>query len=274
MKTIQFQNLNGINFDIHKIIIIDHVWQQDDSFDMPEEGRPDNGIMFLSDCEFEYIDSDGVVYDRAVRNNIVYSPIGSKYSCRFKVPEHVGRLITDYLINFRLFDESGEELRLADDRMIILPENPRYYADSFSRISSMGRRGLLSQPRIKGLLYNLLSDLALELQKNEIMTRRYASIYPAIKYIRTTSLAELNAADLADQCHLSQSCFRRLFREYTGMPPLEYINHMKISQAKIRLQSGLLSVSEVAESLGFSDVSYFSRFYKKATGHSPSEDMN
>ena len=57
------------------------------------------------------------------------------------------------------------------------------------------------------------------------------------------------------------------------MPPLEYINRMKISQAKAKLASGLMSVGEVAESLGYSDASYFSRYYKKLTGKSPSDDI-
>lgn len=274
MKTIQFQDLVSTEFDIHDIIIINHAWRPGESYAIPSDGRPDNGLMFLSDIDIDYVTPDGRIFDRAKRNNIVYCPIGSKYICRFNVPKSIPNGgTTDYLINFRLFDANGEEFRLSDDRLSILPDNPKYYLESFSRIDSIGRKGLLSPPRIKGMMYNLLCDIALGMQKRDIMTRRFASIYPAIKYIRSTDIAEIDVEGLAAQCHLSKSGFRRLFREYTGMAPLEYVNHMKAAQAKARLKSGVMTVAEVAESLGFSDPSYFSRFYRRATGRRPSEDL-
>ncbi|MCI8387833.1 MAG: helix-turn-helix transcriptional regulator [Clostridiales bacterium] len=274
IKTIQFQDLNSISFDIHDIIIIDHHWEAGETFTTPDGGRPDNGIMFINDVEFEYIDESGNIYDRAIRNDIVYTPKLSEYNCHFDITgSHKTERTSDYLINFLVYGENGEELRFADDKMIITPKNPQYYHDSFNRIDSLGRRGLTTNPQIKSMLYGLLSDIAFELQRKELMTRRYAAIYPAVKYLRTTDLAKIDTSCLAKLCHLSESGFRRLFREYYGMPPLEYLNYLKVSQARMWLNSGELSVADVAESLGFSDASYFSRFYKKATGHSPREDM-
>lgn len=274
MKTIQFKELHKIEFDIHKIIIIHHFWQDGDTFTFPAEGRPDNGIIFLSDCYFEYLTDNGAVYDHAPRNSIVYAPKGSSYTCRFNTS---GRQFgdaesADYLINFILTDESGEEFVLADDRMTILTDKAKYYYESFVHIDSLGRKGLSPSARIKAMLYDLLCDISLDLQKSDIMSRSHASIYPAIRYIRNTNLADIDTASLAERCHISPSCFRRLFRDYTGMAPLEYVNHLKIKQAQKMLQSGALTVAETAESLGYADASYFSRFYKKITGHSPGAD--
>ena len=127
MKTIQFQDLVSTEFDIHDIIIINHAWRPDESYAIPSDGRPDNGLMFLSDIDIDYVTPDGRVFDRAKRNNIVYCPIGSKYICRFNVPKSIPNGgTTDYLINFRLFDANGEEFRLSDDRLSILPDNPKY----------------------------------------------------------------------------------------------------------------------------------------------------
>ncbi|MGM9624459.1 MAG: helix-turn-helix domain-containing protein, partial [Eubacteriales bacterium] len=234
-----------------------------------------NGIMFLTDCEFEYTRSDGSVFERAGKNQIIYSPIGSEYSCRFIVPEKCpADYVSDYLINFRLYSEkNGEEFRLADDRLILTPENPGKYIDSFAKISSLQRKGYMMRPKIKGLIYELLCDISLELQKSDLMNHRYAAILPAIRYIRATDLAEINISGLAQLCHLSESCFRRLFTAYFGKPPLKYINELRIAQAEERLRSGMMTVSEVAESLGFSDASYFSRFYKKETGRSPRSEL-
>jgi AraC-like DNA-binding protein len=279
VKTVQFKDLNTISFDIHNIILVNHNWRNGESFRTPEGGRPDNGIMFITDCEFVY-PSDGAVKASAKRGDIVYSPKFSEYSCRFIVPDNVPKDHTsDYLINFTVFEESskpdkiGDEIRFSDENLIISPENPNYFRESFKMIDSLGRRGYYPSARIKGLLYNLLYDISLELQKNDIMSRRFAPIYPAIRHIRTTDLAKIEVSQLAELCHLSSSCFRRLFGEYAGMSPLEYINRLKVSQARLKLQSGVMNVAEVAESLGFSDASYFSRFYKKATGCCPSDEI-
>lgn len=274
MKTVPLSELHRLDFDIRSIIIHSQRWESGQSYTISRDGRPDNGILFMADCEFEYLSEDGRVIGHARPGNIVYAPRGSQYTCRFHpcIDTRKSGYVSDYLINFLLFDESGEEFRLADDRLIIQPDNTRYYLESFRRIDSLGRKGLSPSARIKAMLYDLLCDLSLELQKNDIMSRSFAAIYPAIEYIRSTDLAEIDTSTLAARCHISDSGFRRLFSEYTGMPPLAYVNHLKLKQARAKLQSGTLTVSEIAESLGFSDASYFSRFYKKATGHSPTED--
>lgn len=274
MKTIQFRELCEVEFDIRNIIIMNHYWQTGEEYVIDPNGRSDNGLMFLCDCDFEYVNESGEVVGRAERGSIVYSPIGSTYTCRFVVSDsHNPSAPCDYLVNFLLQTESGEPFRLSDDRMLIRPRKSGYFCDKFRELTSFENRSFASRWKIKSLLYELLGELSLELCDRDILTRRLAPLFPAIEYIRSTDISKLDASSLAERCHLSRSCFARLFREYTGMPPLEYINRMKISQAKAKLASGLMSVGEVAESLGYSDASYFSRYYKKLTGKSPSDDI-
>lgn len=275
MKTIQFKDLINVSFDIHNIVAMDQHWEVGEKYSMPPNGRPDNGIMFLYDCEFEYIDKGAAPFKRAVRNQMVYSPVGAEYTCGFALAEnYTYDKVADYLINFQLYEEkTREEFRLSDDRLLITPENPRKFLDKFEQIASLQSKGTLLRPRIKGLLYDLLCSISLELQKSDLMTRRFAPIYPAIKYLRTTDITELDVSGLASLCHLSESCFRRLFSEYFGKPPHKYINELRVAKATELLMSGLMTVTEVAEVCGFSDVSYFSRFYKRETGRSPKEDI-
>jgi len=276
MNIVPFDELYKHNFDLHKIIIIGHHWRDGEVFPIPKSGRVDNGIMFLSECSFEYITPDGEVYENAPRESIVYSPKGSKYICRFNTgkKEYSDNKITDFLINFILTDENGSELVLSDDRMIISTEKVKYYYESFARIYAIGKKGISPPARIKALLYDLLCDISMDLQKSNMINCRYASIYPAVDYIGKTNLADIDVSALHKLCHISPSYFRKLFREYTGMAPLKYINHLKIKQAQKMLQSGVLNVTEVAQSLGYTDAMYFSRFYKKIIGHCPSEDRS
>lgn len=67
---------------------------------------------------------------------------------------------------------------------------------------------------------------------------------------------------------------RRLFREQMGKTPHEYLMHLRLKTAKKFLNARGVSnhsVSEIATMVGFNDVGYFSRAFKKATGIAPSD---
>jgi len=55
-----------------------------------------------------------------------------------------------------------------------------------------------------------------------------------------------------------------------GKTPHQYINRLKIAKAKEALQNNDLSISEVSDLFGFSDLAVFSKVFKKAYGHPPS----
>ena len=74
----------------------------------------------------------------------------------------------------------------------------------------------------------------------------------------------------ASFCNMSTSRFSHMFKQNKGITPLEYIINIRISKAKDLLISGVsLSMSEVAELVGFSNQNYFGRVFKKVEGISP-----
>ena len=75
--------------------------------------------------------------------------------------------------------------------------------------------------------------------------------------------------DYVKRCNMSEVNFRRLFKEYTGMSPIEYRNNIRLINAKNKLQSDEYNVSETAELCGFSNLSFFIRLYKKKYGCTP-----
>lgn len=64
------------------------------------------------------------------------------------------------------------------------------------------------------------------------------------------------------------------FKEEYGITLLSYIDQLKIKEAKKLLQEQKLSITDIAEKLGFNSIHYFSRHFKKHTSMSPSEYMN
>jgi len=81
----------------------------------------------------------------------------------------------------------------------------------------------------------------------------------------------LNIRDLASQSGLSERSFHRRFRQATGLPPLQYMQKMRIELAQDLLQNSNLTVEEIGQQCGYTDSSYFCRLFKNHCTSSPGE---
>ncbi len=75
--------------------------------------------------------------------------------------------------------------------------------------------------------------------------------------------------EYAEMCGVSKSHFIRLFHKSIGMPPQKYRAAVAIREARHLLKSN--SVTSTASILGYTDVFYFSRVFKKFVGISPND---
>ncbi|MNI06603.1 HTH-type transcriptional activator Btr [compost metagenome] len=74
---------------------------------------------------------------------------------------------------------------------------------------------------------------------------------------------------IAKRHHISHSTLRRIVSEYTGYPLNEYIHRLKMAEAKKILLNTEVTVKEISDALGYKDVFYFSRLFKKYVGVAP-----
>ncbi|MFD0676163.1 MULTISPECIES: AraC family transcriptional regulator [unclassified Paenibacillus] len=87
--------------------------------------------------------------------------------------------------------------------------------------------------------------------------------------ISNSLLQPIDAAKLAKRHHISVSTLRHSISEYTGYPLNEYIHRLKAAEAKNILLNTDLTLKEVSDTLGYKDVFYFSRLFKKYVGLAP-----
>lgn len=80
----------------------------------------------------------------------------------------------------------------------------------------------------------------------------------------------MTLSQLADRVGFNEKYFCRIFREFTGHTPIDYVNLLRVDTAARLLIYQNLSVTEAAISSGFSDMSYFSKIFKKYKGMTPS----
>lgn len=106
----------------------------------------------------------------------------------------------------------------------------------------------------------------------EYSTKDYSPVIRfVVNYIRMNLSKELNIQVLAKNAGFSQTYLTHKFKDEVGMPPSKYIQEQRIRLAKKMLASSSKPVSEIAMDVGVTDVSYFSRLFKKCTGQSPSD---
>lgn len=75
--------------------------------------------------------------------------------------------------------------------------------------------------------------------------------------------------DVASKVHMSYSWFRRIFKQYTGFAPIQYMQELKINKSKELLTNSVMMIKEIAFESGFNKTEYFYTTFKKRTGYTP-----
>jgi AraC-like DNA-binding protein len=97
------------------------------------------------------------------------------------------------------------------------------------------------------------------------------SISDAVSYIELHYAEHFTLEFFARKCAMNHSSFSRRFKDLTGYPLFEYINRVKIRQACTMLKREDRSVLDIATGLGYNNISFFNRYFRRVTGQSPSE---
>lgn len=93
----------------------------------------------------------------------------------------------------------------------------------------------------------------------------------ATDFIDKNYMKDISLDDISKYCNISSYYFSKLFKQEKGENYVEYLNRVRIENAKAMLSQGDSSIKEVCYSVGFSDPNYFSRAFKKYEGVTPTE---
>lgn len=116
-------------------------------------------------------------------------------------------------------------------------------------------------------LFLLLSSLAISTQgfsNNLTLSDRIC------RYLSDNIGVPFNSENIEKRFYLSYKYMAHLFKKEKGVTMQQYHNSVRMDEACRLLCSTLMSIGEIADKLGFSDVLYFSRCFRNYTGKSPS----
>jgi len=105
---------------------------------------------------------------------------------------------------------------------------------------------------------------------SEVLSGMHAVQTP-VAYIKNNYMNDICINQLANVAHLSVSALERRFKKYLAKTPKQFLNEIRLENARRLLVETNKSISDVACETGFSDHSYFSKQFKKMFDQLPSQ---
>lgn len=134
---------------------------------------------------------------------------------------------------------------------------------------------------IKSIVYHLISYLLRNYKLENLNTyeldmrkKQLERTNQILDYISTHYHNKLTTSELAKQFFLNEHYFCHFFKKMTGESPMNYINKYRIEKAQVLLKNADSSITEIAINVGFEDINYFSRTFKKYVGIPPKQYRN
>ena len=108
------------------------------------------------------------------------------------------------------------------------------------------------------------------LEKTSLALAGMDALKEPVAYVRKNYMKNICLKELAEITHLSISALERRFKKFLGKTPKQFINEVRLENARRLLIETNISIATIAYDTGFSDHSYFSRQFQKLFEQSPS----
>lgn len=129
---------------------------------------------------------------------------------------------------------------------------------------------------LKSYTYSLLAHLSrgyvdsvITEKEHEAKESRLRRLDTVMDYISRSYTDKITTKTLSDMCYLSEAHFCRFFKKAVGKSAIDYIREYRIDKASVLLKNTDESISSIAVNVGFDDLNYFSRSFKRQMGISP-----
>lgn len=178
-------------------------------------------------------------------------------SCRHFIE---GLLNKEYIITEFFPFEKSEFHKCADDMFFAMNNpSPGYKFTVIGAIYNM--LGII----INKHLYS--SDTSTQLPKDKNIPK----LKNVLSFIRNNFEKPITLQDMANCASMSPKYFCAFFKNMTKKSPVEYLNSYRVERAARRLLNSDMSVTEIAYSCGFNDLSYFIKTFKAEKGVTPAK---
>ncbi|MBQ2707152.1 MAG: helix-turn-helix transcriptional regulator [Clostridia bacterium] len=243
LSELRIESIEDIFFQPH---------QEPENVQIHKKNRPSWGVSVLISGKMRHTQDSTVHLTEPGMVQIV--PRGGNYFIECELESSY------YLVNFLAegLDDRVHSIRVADPQPYIALMRRMYeYPDQTHMLHQTA------------MLYEFFALLADEMFREARETTKY-DISPSVRYMREhLADASLDTERIAAASNISAVYFRKLFRAQYGVPPIRWLAEQRIRRARRLLAERQLSVAQIAQKCGYSDIFSFSNAFKKAVGMSP-----
>ena len=232
-------------------------------------GRNDYQLIYI--CEGQCVVTlDGLVHIAYPGDCILYRPGEVQdYLLAKKVEPHT------YWIHFNgeVCQKLFEFLSLQEVHIVKTEQN-REIEHLISRVCQYHNLEIPNRELVcSGLMQSILALLSTEVHKqnHHAEGKGKDKISELISRVKMVPNLSITVSECAVFCNMSKPHFTRVFKQVTGMPPVQFMLRIRIDRAKELLDFTDKSIAEIAEASGFPDQNYFARTFKNLTGVSPTQ---
>lgn len=192
--------------------------------------------------------------------NRILKETDALYDFTYRIPDNPIRSTKDLAFTFNTL------LRIAAERGGV---NPIYIHNISEKFAIM----IEKSPNLPYLieLHLIMLNEYCDLVKMFSTSNYSPLIKEVVDYINLNIENELTLKSIADTMHVNPSHLSRKFKSDTNMTIIDYINQKRVEEAKLYIESGNISFTEIALMVGFNDLNYFGRVFKKITSLTPSQ---
>ena len=226
------------------------------------DGRKQHSFLYTATGTMKYSFADNSSQELvSAAGELVFIPAGAKHLSTYIAEQNIVHILQ--------FDLTAGAL--PDYMTIPVLIHHKNMEQIFASIANDLNSGIGDDPiYLLYRIYELLWYMSQNVEKHPV---KYRKLQIALREIHLYYSDNHKIRYYADLCGMSEPGFRRLFKEYTNMSPIEYRNQIRLQEAKKLLCSGEFSVEEAALTVGYSNLPFFCRSYKRQFGHSPGKDI-
>ena len=247
------------NLCISEISFVNTYIAKNTDYPMKNKGRYHGGLLYTVKGTEIYSFNEKTIH--ACPDSVLVIPSNEAYRIDLDDKQSI---VT--VIDFELSDEAEFRpfcIKLGENNSI---KNLFESAKSLWNSTSKSRI-----PQLKAVFYQIITQL-INHENTYTYSGNFKKIEKAVEHLHShLTEHELCVEGLAEISGMSKRYFEKLFSAEFGMSPRDYIISKKTELAKELLQSEKYSVTDVAISLGYSDIYQFSKMFKLKTGCNPSE---
>ena len=260
-----FLKLPYSEFDFEIISVIKQCWDDTSEWTEFMQTPRYSSALFtvITDITVRYTDKSGDTFT-AKNGDIVYCPLGGEYKFEVIPPvnsDYLGKVKT-LCVNFNMIRPDKKIITLSRKPIKVVDFKSAQLEKDFFDISKFSLKPMMRKYKLYKIMKTIV-DIYSKDSENTLLLKN------AVRYLEEHYTENLKMSLLAEKFNLSESHFRKLFKGFTGLSPVEYRNGLRVEHAKELLNQNTVSVAEVARAVGIEDQFYFSRIFKEAEGISP-----